>query len=81
MTKSEERSKDVEGVSLAPVAASRQAPAATRSDEDTAAAEGRVQVDQDPDYHKNHPTLNATGPEHDPKVQQRLREAAAKAAS
>ena len=66
-------------VSLAPVDPTGPA-SAVRSDADTASAEARIQDDQDPDYHKRHPTLKTDGPEHDPKVQQRLREAAAKAA-
>ena len=68
-----------EQVSLAPVDPTGPA-SGVRSDADTASAEARIQNDQDPDYHKRHPTLNTDGDEHDPTVQQRLREAAAKAA-
>jgi hypothetical protein len=32
----------------------------------------REQVDQIEDYHKKHPTLDTSGPEHDPEVQAEL---------
>lgn len=49
-----------------------------RSEEETAAAEGRADaVDQIPDYHETHPTLDTSGPEHDPEVQQQLQTEAA----
>jgi hypothetical protein len=49
-----------------------------RSEEETIAAEGREgAVDQIPDYTEQHPTLDTSGPEHDPEVQQALRDQAA----
>lgn len=45
-----------------------------RSEEETALAEARYAPDQIADYHDTHPTLDTSGPEHDPEVQQALRE-------
>lgn len=51
-----------------------------RSLEETLLAEGRANaVDQDPDYHRTHPTLDTSGPEHDPEVVAELRASAAAA--
>jgi hypothetical protein len=54
--------------------------AQVRSLEETLAIEARVAEDQIPDYHKTHPTLDTSGPEHDPEVQQALIQQAIKAA-
>lgn len=45
-----------------------------RSVEDTVIAEGRTVPDQIPDYHDRFPTLDTSGPEYDPEVQQKLRD-------
>ena len=45
-----------------------------RSEEETVAAEDREgQVDQIADYHDTHPTLDTSGPEHDPEVQAKVK--------
>lgn len=45
-----------------------------RSEEETVAAEDRSdQVDQIADYHDTHPTLDTSGPEHDPEVQAKVK--------
>lgn len=65
---------------LAPVDQYDEDPGNVRSEEETAAAEGRADaVDQIPDYHDEHPTLDTSGPEHDPAVQAKLRGDAAPA--
>ena len=52
-----------------------EAPYVERSEEDTLRAEGRATVDQIPDYHDTHPTLDTSGPEHDVEKQQALKDA------
>ncbi len=67
---------DEEAPRLADVAKYDDKPAPVRSMEDTAAAEARAGIpDQDPTYHERDATrtLDTSGPEHDPEVQQALR--------
>lgn len=59
-------------VKIAPVD-KPEAESEVRTLEDTLLVEARVQEDQIPDYHKTHPTLDNSGPEHDVEVQERLR--------
>lgn len=69
------RKKEQTDVQLSPVDKTYEPrPLETRSAEDTAAAEGRVGEDQIPDYHQENPTLDTSGPEHDPEVQLQLRQ-------
>lgn len=66
-------------VEIAPVSKAGE-ESQVRSLEDTLLVEARVQEDQIPDYHQTHKTLDATGEEHDPEVQARLRLEAVKKA-
>lgn len=67
------RKKSETGVQLAPVDDYPEKTDDVRSDEETAKIENRNQPDQNPTYHKDHPTLDTSGPEHDPQVQMTLR--------
>lgn len=68
-------------ITLAPVDKYK-AESEHRSPEETVLAEGRVgQTDQIEDYHEVHPTLDTTGPEHDPALRDRLLAEAQKAPS
>lgn len=70
------RSKKTEStVELAPVEDADERPyaEAVRSPEDTAAVEARFHLDQIEDYHAENPTLDTSGPEHDPEVQREVR--------
>lgn len=52
---------------------------ALRTLEQTLAAEARYAQDQNRTYHQDNPTLDTSGPEYDPVVQERLRREAAEA--
>lgn len=56
-------------------------PSEVRSLEETILVEARIQEDQIPDYHQTHKTLDTSGPEHDPEVQNALREEALRTAT
>lgn len=59
-------------VELAPVDDYPEVSNEQRTAEETALAEARFQGDQNPTYHQDFPTLDTSGPEHDPLVQQEL---------
>lgn len=68
------RKKATSDIDLAPVDNYPEKTDDVRSEEDTLKAEGRQnQVDQNPTYHQDFPTLDTSGPEHDPQVQLSLR--------